>query len=254
MAKPILSGYDFEKKPVYFEESSIVSYGKFVTGTIKYKSMEQDVGSSYSSEVSYIYFCPFDSLESTLDTTIYYDSDGKYDSSTTSDISERTYPISLISNTDMDDFNGLSGFRKKLKAKCTKSIKKFPRIEIPIVRSETALFQLTFDTIKTTGGIKSVWLKEKGILGEISKKSDGSPLLIGGKEWKKYSFVKDANYMRSEFQVNCKNQTTQITQVIEYSLNGSIVSSKAYPLDVRNMNGIVPNSIAEDISKFICSF
>ena len=254
LAKPILSGYDYNKKPVYFEDTSIISYGKIVTGTIQSSKNGQDESSLYSKESNYIYFCPFDSLETTLDKTNYYEPDGNYKNSVTSDLSEQTYPISRVSNTEIDEFNGLAGFRKKLKSKCSLVIKKFPRFEIPIAQTDKDIYHMTLDTIKTQGVIKSAWLKRRVVNGEVTKKSDGTPLIIGGNEWKVFSFVKDANYDMSEFQVDCKNQKIQISQVVEYASNGSIVSSNTFPLDVKNMTGIVPNSIGEGISKFMCSF
>lgn len=254
IAKPILSGYNYDKRPVYFEDSSIVSYGKIVTGTIKSNRNEPEEGQHYSSEINYIYFCPFDSLENSSSRTIFTEPDGTYKNTTNFDLSEQTYPISLISNPELDDMGGLSGFRKKLKSKCSSVIKKLPRFEIPIVRSEVDIYHLTLDTIKTQGGIKSAWLKRRGIVGEVSKKADGTPYVIGGKEWKVYSFSPDAGYVRSEFQVDCKNQKHQTTQIIEYGPNGSTVTSNAFPLDVKNMSSIVPDSMGEDISKFMCSF
>jgi hypothetical protein len=202
MAKPILSGYDYGKNSVYFEDSSIISFGKIVTGKVISNSKNENL--QYSKEENLIYFCPFDSLEKTSSKTNYYELNGTYKSTLESNLSEETYPISMESNASMDRLTGWTGVRKKLKSKCSKIHKKYPRFEVPLTRTndDKTIRHVTLDTIKTQGGIKSAWVKNRNLDVDIMKNEDGTPLLIGGEEWKTYSFTKDGNYGMTEYQVD----------------------------------------------------
>ena len=254
IAKPILSGYNYDKRPVYFEDSSIVSYGKIVTGKIK--SNSKDDSQQYSSEVNLMYFCPFDSLERSSSKTIYSELDGTYKSTVESDSSNDTLPISMESNASIDDISGWSGLRKKLKSKCSNTYKKLPRFEIPLIRShdDKTIMHLTLDTIKSQGRIKSAWVKARDVDVDVVKNDDGTPLLLGGKEWKTYSFAKEGKYEMTEYQIDCKNHTIAATSLVKYDSTGTVTSSQSVPLDVKNMGSLVPNSMGEVIHNFVCSF
>ena len=254
MAKPVLSGYDYDKKSVYFEDSSIISFGKIVTVKVKYNSKNEI--QQYSHEDNLIYFCPFDSLEKSSSKTNYYELNGTYKSTLESNLSEETNPISMESNASMDGLTGWSGVRKKLKSKCSKTYKKYPRFEVPLTRTndDKTIRHITLDTIKSQGGIKSAWIKNRNLDVDIMKNEDGTPLLVGGQEWKTYSFTKDGNYGMTEYQVDCQNNKLGVTSFADYDSTGKVTKNESVPLDIKNMESILPNSIGEVIHNFICSF
>lgn len=251
-AKTILSGIDPSGKPFYFDDSLIVSYGKMVTAKVKINDKSADTNEPYVFDRTYVYFCSFDNIEISSYKTDYFDSTGKYKNSSEGGFSESTFPISINGNSHLDSRLGWSGFRNKLRSKCSQISKKLPRLEVPLTRSETDIYHIILDTIKTEGNIKSGWLKNRNIVSETLKNEDGSPMIFDGQEVKNYSLAKDKKYSMEEFQVDCKREKTATTQVLKYDSNGNITDSKFYPLNPQNMVSVVPNSIGEVLYKFMC--
>lgn len=251
-AKLIISGY-FDDKPIYYEDTSIVSYGNIVYGQIKTNNVDE-LNQTTNRVTDYLYFCKFDELMSVNNKFTTSDSDGKFISSNVNDSSRRVSPINMDSSENLDTLFGYLGFRNKLKSKCSKVSKKPPRYEIPVVRSEVSVYHVLLDTVVTEGKLKKAWIKIREISNQTVMDDKGNPLIIDNEQFKEYKIVENVKYEMLEYSIDCKNNNLLVTKLIEYDSIGKVTNSFNFPYDKERDGSVVPNSTGESIHKFICTF
>lgn len=247
------SGKDFLSRAIKYDTNNIKSYGRVVTSSVNY-SMETSEQKIVKSTDKHIFFCASGELYEYESESNEYNKDGSWNKSNLKvDSKDKVTPINL-EKTEQHwlKFGGLNGLYQDMQAKCSTANSKNPRIEIPIVRSESAVSHAILDTYSNDGKWRHIWLKEQKIYKSQMKDSSGNPLVLSGETMYDYKFVEPRNYSMNRYAVDCKQDALAISQLIEYKANGEVLKSESVDLNRLRLGSVIPNSIGEAIHKFVC--
>jgi hypothetical protein len=247
------SGKDFLNRVIKYDTNNIKSYGRIVTSFVNY-SMENSEQNIVKFTDKHILFCGSGELYEYESESSEYNKDGSWNKSNSKiDSKDKVVPIGL-EKTEQHwlKFGGLSGLYQDMQAKCSTANTKNPRIEIPIVRSESAVSHAILDTYLNDGKWRHIWFKEQKIYKSQMKDSSGNPLVLSGETMYDYKFVEPRNYSMARYTVDCKQDALAISQLIEYKANGEVLKSESVDLNRLRLGSVIPSSIGEAIHKFVC--
>lgn len=252
-AAPKVSGKDWDDLTIKYDTKNIKSYGRIVTGIVNY-SKEYTGLMTIKSTDKHILFCGTGELYEYEGESNEYNNNETWINTTRKFASkDHTLPLDLEkSDQEWTKFKGLNGYYKDMLSKCSGSYSKFPRIDVPVARSEGKVFHAILDTYGNDGKLKNIWVKEQKIDKTEMKDLNGQPLLLGGETMYEFNFSEPRNYSMSRWEVDCKSDKLAISQIVEYKAKGEVLKSDSVDISRLRLDPVIPNSIGEAIHKFTC--
>jgi hypothetical protein len=252
-AAPKVSGKDFLNRTIKYETNNIKTYGRIVTGVVNYSNENADNNINKTVE-KHMLFCGNGELYEYEAETNEHSNDGAWYKTTRKFDSKDSTTIVTTEKTQQSllKFSGLNGFYQELQSKCSNANSKFPRIDIPITRSESTIFHAILDTFSFDGKLKHIWVKDQKIYKTEMRDANGQPLVLSGETMYEYKFSEPRNYSMSRYAIDCKNDKLAVYQLIEYKAKGEVLKSESVDLNRLRLDTVIPNSIGEGIHKFVC--
>jgi uncharacterized ubiquitin-like protein YukD len=248
-----ISGKDFLDRTIRYDTNNVKSYGRIVTGVVNYSTENADKNTIKVND-KHILFCGTGELYEYEAESNEYSVDGSWLKTVRK--SESKDNTSTVSQEKSDQawikFNGLTGYYQDLLSKCSNSISKFPRIEVPLARSEGTVFHAILDTYGNDGKLKHIWIKDQKVYKTEMRDLSGQPLVLSGETIYEYKFSEPRNYSISRYEVDCKSDKLAISQMIEYKPKGEVLKSESIDINRLRLDSVIPNSIGEAIQKFTC--
>jgi hypothetical protein len=248
-----ISGKDFLDRTIRYDTNNVKSYGRIVTGLVNYSRENADKNTIKVID-KHILFCGTGELYEYEAESNEYSTDGAWLKTVRK--SESKDNTSTVSQEKSEQawmkFNGLIGYYQDLLSRCSSSYSKFPRIDVPIARSEGTVFHAILDTFGNDGKLKHLWIKEQKIYKTEMRDLNGQPLVLSGETMYEYKFSEPRNYSMARYEVDCKSDKLAISQLIEYKPKGEVLKSESIDINRLRLEAVIPNSIGEAIHKFTC--
>jgi hypothetical protein len=160
----------------------------------------------------------------------------------------KTPPIEAISEiTVLENELDKRAFDLAGKSCHLKSATSNESIKVPILETSNSVITVSAKTITANGSIRNAWIHTIPTKKEPVVTSDGSTLPI-----KRTIPNLDSTTTTTNISINCKDKKLKILQTIDYSPDGSVLSSAKSTNPLDRGNDIVPDSTGEAMTDFLC--
>jgi len=147
--------------------------------------------------------------------------------------------------------NRMLGRTPQLVDACKRGNSKAP-LEVPISDSADSSYALLVHETRIVSGLVSVWLKEQKTRKEVSRYSDGKPIIVKGEEIRTTIYIPNGDYTMTNWLSNCKDETIAIVGVHEYTFEGKVKTSQVIPKERQVFSTTVPASVGRRVLDLSC--
>lgn len=248
-----LSGNNFSGTEIKYDTREIKTYGRIVIGAAV-NTTEGPEGKTQVIEKQ-ILFCGTGEIFEYESEANEYKSDGTFAKRIYKNESRNnTIPISREKTEQYWlKFTGLTGLYLEMSSKCGSANLKYPRIEIPIARSETTVFHLILDTFSNDGKWRYIWIKDQKIRREESKMPNGQPVVFKGEAMYEYKFIEPRNFSMVRYVFDCTGGKQAISHAVDYKSNGEVLKTDSYDTNRLRFDHPIPDTVGESIQKWVCN-